>query len=102
MSNFQPVDTKMFDVFMKELLEAVQPVLENVSAAIKKVYAAIYQDYVDSGAIYGESHEGFMRWLGEISEAASLRAKSDRILEHHQDMKDFKNMLERNRNAEKK
>ena len=47
---------------------AMRPTLERISVAIRPLYDAIRAQYVAEGAIYGDTHEGMMRWMDERGE----------------------------------
>ncbi|HEX9960968.1 MAG TPA: hypothetical protein VGB00_08550 [Pyrinomonadaceae bacterium] len=37
--------------------------------------------YIESGAVYGETDEGFLRWLGELSEAVERNREKQKALD---------------------
>lgn len=36
--------------------------------------------YIESGAVYGDTQEGFLRWLGELSEAVERDRETQKSL----------------------
>jgi len=75
------------------IVDAFVPTLQAISEAAQKIYDAIYQSYLDQGAIYGENHEGLMRWMKELGEIARLEAEAGRLREHHAMLANFKRQI---------
>lgn len=44
---------------------AMRPTVEQCVDAIRPLYDAIHAQYIAEGGIYGDTHEGMMRWLEE-------------------------------------
>ena len=72
---------------IKQAWSAIQDNLEIVIQTFldrtEGIVSAVYQIYLDEGAIYGESMGGCTRWLEERAEIARLRREADRIEQHH-------------------
>lgn len=84
--SFKQFEDKMvaaFSIFVDELNESFLP-------AIKRFYDALYQAYIDHGAIYGETPEGCYRWLRELAEINGLRAEAEYIENRQLAIADFK------------
>jgi hypothetical protein len=77
----------------------MRPAMEAFAEAAKGMYAAVYGEYVAHGAIYGETDEGFLRWLEEIGEINRLEAKAQRIRQQHEDLADFRRLVASKRGA---
>ena len=43
----------------------LRPTVEQYMDAIQPLYDAIHAQYIAEGGIYGDTHEGMMRWLEE-------------------------------------
>lgn len=48
------------------LLDVMTPMLVAVMKAARPVYSAFYDAYLEAGAPYGETHEGFVEWLSKL------------------------------------
>lgn len=82
--NQQIAQEPTFTAALERFASATKPVFEETLKIARHVCDVMYQAYLEDGAIYGESHDGLMRWMNELSEAKNLRAKAERI-EQHQD-----------------
>lgn len=83
---------------MGELLRRkIEYALEVVMPAVEKVYGAVHEDYVAQGAIYGDTPNGMLRWMRELSEANKLLIRAAYIQQRHRMLRDFKAELERKR-----
>jgi hypothetical protein len=67
------------ETFKKGFLEAMRVALPPLLAAGQAIYDAHYRVYINAGAIYGESHEGFLRWAEEQARIARLRREAEEI-----------------------
>lgn len=94
---FQERVVRPFQEFGLVLIEQLTPVIEKFIEAMKQMHGAIYQYYLDCGAIYGETPEGFQRWMEELGELARLEEQAQRIRQRHEDLADFRRMVERER-----
>lgn len=80
-------------------VENLAQAIEKFAEAAKQMYDAVYRHYLEHGAIYGETPEGFARWLEELGELARLEEAARRIRQRHEDMADlvdFRQMMEQN------
>jgi hypothetical protein len=54
---------------LSQLAQAVAaslaPVVKAIAEVARKLYDLLWQQYLGEGAIYGRTHEGMMKWLGE-------------------------------------
>jgi hypothetical protein len=83
--------------FAETLRQSMMPVMEKFVEAMKQMHGVVYQNYLNCGAIYGETPEGFQRWLEELGEINRLEAQAQRIRQHHEDLADFKRRFARKR-----
>jgi len=79
------------------IAEAIKPAFEAALKVVQAVSDVVYNAYLEDGAIYGESHEGMMRWMKERGEIARLRQQAERIEQHQEMIRDFKQMLAKKR-----
>jgi len=75
--------------FLDTRLAILKELVDNVIQAITPIYEAVFQSYRDQGAIYGDTHEGLMRWLRELSETERLRSEAQLAFEREQMLKDL-------------
>lgn len=72
---------------MVEAMEAIaallQPVVEATMEFCQKIYGAIQTEYRARGAIYGDSHDGMIRWFEELCLVAHLRREAEHIEQRH-------------------
>lgn len=66
------------------LVEALQPLMDAIIDACKKLYDAVYAEYRERGAIYGDTHEGMMRWVEELTTIVRLRQEAEYLEQRHQ------------------
>ena len=59
-------------------------VFDQIMPAIQQMYAAIYEQYLQAGAPYGDSQEGCLRWMEELAEVRRLEAQAEHIISQHQ------------------
>lgn len=76
-----------------EMRQAVQPIIESTLEIAQKVSDAVRTAYIEDGAIYGDTHEGLMRWLNERGEINRLRNEAERIEQHQAAVRDFKHII---------
>lgn len=80
--------------FAETLRHSMTPVMKKFVEAMNQMYGVVYQHYLDCGAIYGETPEGFARWLEELGELARLEEEARRIRQAHEDLADLKRLVE--------
>ena len=85
--------SRQMTTFMTELGKAVRPVFDATLQMAQHIREVVHQAYVDDGAIYGDTHEGLMRWMNERSEIERLRAQAERIEQYQDSVRSFKRML---------
>lgn len=66
---------------------------ERTQRSLRHINEVVYASYLADGAIYGETQEGYLRWLRERGEMEHLRMQAAHIEQHQQDLRDFKRML---------
>jgi hypothetical protein len=94
---FLPV-TKAFE----KLTEALQPTFQVVAAVAEHVSNVLWEAYREDGAIYGETQEGFLRWMKEKAEIEHLRMQAECIEQHQAMIRDFKQQLAQRREQKQK
>ena len=52
----------------KAIQEFLQPIINSALDWCKQVYDSLYGEYINAGAKYGETHEGFIHWLQDKQE----------------------------------
>lgn len=80
------------EAFATSLWEQIAAWIEEIMPALQSFYDAVYAFYLDTGAPYGDTHEGMLRWIEERGEVARLRMEADRIKQRHQDMADWREL----------
>lgn len=71
------------EVFAK-MAEALKPFLKAVADFVKKIHDNMYAAYVSEGACYGESREGFYRWMEDVIDEMKHRQAIRRIKEQQE------------------
>lgn len=69
-----------------DFVEVAMPMVWNFSNLL-------YGKYLESGAIYGETYEGFICWLNDIAEIQRHQQAIEEIKMRHWMIGDFKRML---------
>ena len=65
------------------IAEFIRDAWNAVVEAMQKVYAWFHDRYTEAGAIYGDTHEGMLRWYRELATIARLRQEADAIEQRH-------------------
>jgi len=60
-------------IFAKTFTETLEPALKELGQAAVALYNAMWDTYIEHGAIYGETNEGMIRWYEEQGKAAQQR-----------------------------
>jgi hypothetical protein len=68
---------------MKAIVEALQPVMDAIMEAARTLYAWAQECYREAGAIYGDDHDGLMRWWNEILQIARLEREAQDLRDRH-------------------
>jgi hypothetical protein len=55
------------------------------SEALNALYNAMYKSYLEAGAIYGETGQGFGQWFDEVKAIANMRWAADRTEREHEE-----------------
>jgi hypothetical protein len=63
----------------ENMAKTLKPQFEAIGKAAKHLYELMYQKYLDDGAIYGETQEGFERWMDEVLEYASKLSEVEKL-----------------------
>jgi hypothetical protein len=62
---------------VQTITELLKPAIDAVMSWCKYIYDLVYEQYILDGAVYGETHEGFMRWLDVVAEKTNLEKEND-------------------------
>lgn len=71
------------------IAEALQPLFDVFMETCRKLYAWFHDRYTEAGAIYGDTHEGMLRWYRELATIARLRQEANTIEQRHRTIADF-------------
>ena len=85
-SRLSEVMTTFLQGWAAEMTEVILP-------AIEKVMEAVHEDYVEQGAIYGNTTDGMLRWMRELAEADKYIIRAAYIQQRHQMLREFKEKL---------
>lgn len=91
-SEQERLQTAMLGVYteLKKAVDVAMPI-------VAKICNAAYETYIEAGAIYGESYEGFSRWFFEINEIDRLKRQIEEIETRHWVIADTKRMMAKKR-----
>lgn len=81
----------------QSIAEILQPAFKPVVEVMGKINKIVWNAYLADGAIYGETQEGFLRWLKEGSKIERLQREAEQIEQRQANIRDFKEMLARKR-----
>ena len=70
----------------REAIPAMMPQLAQLAQAVKAAHDALHAKYMEVGAPYGETPEGFERWAREAAHAMSLQREAEAILQRHEEL----------------
>src|SRR5579863_9570536 len=59
-------------------------VCQQVIPVIANMYSVIYEKYREVGAPYGETQEGCLRWMEELSQVRHYEMEIERIISQHE------------------
>jgi len=82
---------KAFSAIGETLVEKMERLLPTA----QRFYDAVYAQYLEEGAIYGESHEGVMRWIEDLAEIDRHRQAIEEIKMRHWIIADTKRMIKK-------
>jgi hypothetical protein len=83
--------------FGTQLAVTVKPILDQIQPVLQQIYDYYHDSYIQSGACYGDTPEGFERWMKEMGEVSRLRAEAEMILQRQQDAADMRELGRRMR-----
>ncbi len=86
---------KMEESF-RAAFKAIGPTMATIAGLCRDLYQAAYQNYLESGAIYGESHDGFMKWLDDVGQIAAAQRKVEEITIKHETIRELSRHLSEN------
>lgn len=72
------------EAFLEILEEWAMRMSEQILPKVQQFWDIVWDAYVAQGAVYGETHEGMMRWMHELGEAEQQEAQAAQIREHHE------------------
>ena len=93
MNEGMAVFTAQLHDFFQRVGKALQPTFEAYLKLAQDIHDALHTAYLEDGAIYGDTHEGLMRWLEECGKINRLRAEAERLEQYHEGMRQFKQRL---------
>jgi hypothetical protein len=74
--------------FAKQATEAISEAalqtFEQLKPMMQAVHDAMYQAYQDHGMPYGDTHEGLLRWMDDLSKINQAQQEIERIQQRHQ------------------
>jgi hypothetical protein len=73
--------------------EQMAPIFNNIVDKMQVCVDAMYQVYINHGAIYGKTHEGMVRYFQEIGKAERLIREGQDILRRQEDIRELKKNL---------
>jgi methionyl-tRNA synthetase len=86
---------KVREIFI-ETGKALQPMIDGFVETCQDIHDAMHDAYLNDGAIYGNTHEGLMRWMEERSKVNRLRTEADMLEQHQIGLRVFRQrMIER-------
>lgn len=71
-----------------------KPFLSQLAKVAGELDLLVHEEYLAAGAIYGDTHEGQMRWVREKFEIAGLRQQADDLEARHADLKSFRDRVQ--------
>ena len=75
---------------------------QQIVPAINQMYNAIYEQYLQAGAPYGESSEGCLRWVTELSQVRRYEQEIERIISHHEGLAYLRKRLAEKQDTEER
>lgn len=88
--------------FTQDLQDSVQTItttFNNIAKSLIPIYQSIhhglYQAYMEAGHPYGESDEGLLHWMEDLSKIRDHQYEIDRIKQSHQSKIDARKLGER-------
>ena len=85
---------RLSEVMTRYVGEMIAEMAEVILPAIEKVTEVVHEGYVEQGAIYGDTTDGMLRWMRELSEANKYLIRAAYIKQRHQMLRDFKEKLD--------
>lgn len=75
-----------------KIVEALRPVIDQFMEACKKIYAVVKDAYQQAGAPYGDSDDGMLRWVKDMSTIARLRYEANVLEARHRTLAEIRQM----------
>lgn len=75
--------TVCIDTFTAVVAPVVEQVIDYYLTVASSIIDVLFQAYTEAGAPYGDSHEGLLRWMGDVSDIRKHEAAIERIKDHH-------------------
>lgn len=73
---------------------------QQIMPVINSMYSAIYEQYLQAGAPYGETSEGCRRWVTELSQVRRYEMEIERIISQHEGLAYLRRRLAEKRDTE--
>jgi len=70
--------------FMREIGALFGPVFQAFDEAARMMYAGLWEEYLNAGAPYDRTEEGFTRWLDELTGKAEIEAAIEEAQEREE------------------
>ena len=86
-----------FYTFAQAVSEQMQHFIDVVTPVMGQLYNAMYSKYLEEGAVYGESHEGMMRWMDDLAEIRRHEQSIEEIRQRHWFIADTKRMIQKSK-----
>jgi hypothetical protein len=92
----QDTTTTPFQQLTTSIVASIAQVFNTVvMPAVQTIHDAIQSAYQEAGMPYGDSHEGLMRWMDDMSKINHMRQEIEYIKNYHQMLIDARAMGER-------
>ena len=78
---------------MRTIGKTLKPVIESIVKLSQHVSQAMHQSYSEAGTIYGDTHEGMMRWIEECGKINRLRQEADYLEQQHIGLRLFRQKM---------
>jgi hypothetical protein len=79
----------------EHVFPAIQDTCQQILPIVQQIYAAHYNQYRAFGMPYGDTHEGFMRWMEDMNAIRQHQHEIELILQRHQHLIDVRTFGEK-------
>ena len=70
--------------FMESFTHAVYQLAEQLMPVVQQMYDALHDKYLEAGAPYGDTQDGLLRWMDELSEIRHMEMRIEEITSQQQ------------------